>query len=162
MKITYTHDLDPNEFQPLLEVDDITDTHIDNIRVLRDWFLTTGGREGIEFNMAVFTYPRPSDFLKIDHFTHCQTVGCAAGHAPFAGIEKLSTETWNDYVERVFSQSVYNWLFSAAWAYFDNTIEGFVARASILLDHGLPLTSTFLHPDRDFIQTKPYTCKRLD
>lgn len=64
--------------------------------------------------------------------THCGTGGCAVGHGPYAGIEKLGYETWRDYSYRVFltcntaeQELTWSFLFSGCWSEtsFDQAIH---------------------------------------
>lgn len=59
--------------------------------------------------------------------TDCGTVGCAAGHGPYAGIPKRSNETWEGYIERAFGlrySLACNFIFGYDWASVDNTPVG--------------------------------------
>lgn len=69
--------------------------------------------------------------------TTCVTVGCAVGHAPFAGVEKLRTEGWPEYSKRVFgltSEDQWAWCFDLCWVGIDNTPVGAASRIEWLLD----------------------------
>lgn len=72
----------------------------------------------------------------------CGTVGCAAGHGPYAGVAKDPEEGWSEYVTRVFSLSLGSkeraWCFASMWCFVDNTATGAAARIEWLLNHGLP------------------------
>lgn len=95
---------------------------------------------------ATFSMHRYTEHILVKNqheATECGTVGCAAGHGPYAGIIKYSSESWNDYVERVFGVGSWDteywaWLFSAGWVYTDNTPEGAAKRILYLIRHGLP------------------------
>jgi hypothetical protein len=75
--------------------------------------------------------------------TDCGTVGCAAGHGPYAGIRKNEYETWEEYIERVFDLDSFSvekrWCFGSPWAYTDNTPEGAGKRIIYMLKHGVPV-----------------------
>lgn len=49
---------------------------------------------------------------------NCQTVACAAGFGPMAGVPKGDDEEWSDYVDRAFGDSygVFTAVFDASWA----------------------------------------------
>lgn len=68
----------------------------------------------------------------------CGSCGCAIGHGPYAGIPKLTTETWYQYHLRVFGTEVYGWCFAGEWKEVDNTPQGAAARIRIALEHGIP------------------------
>lgn len=80
-------------------------------------------------------------------WTTCGTVGCAAGHGPYAGIPKLPTEDWQDYTRRVFIESrssnennkAWDFCFSGSWARYDNTPEGAANRIKYLIVNGVPV-----------------------
>jgi len=72
---------------------------------------------------------------------HCNTVACAIGHGPAAGIHSTENETWNSYYERCFTgdnNSIFEWCFGAAWEGVDNTPRGAALRIYYMLDYGLP------------------------
>lgn len=76
----------------------------------------------------------------------CGTVGCAAGHGPYAGIPKLLDETWDKYTLRVFGISsalyldnyLWRFIFSGSWSSIDNTPQGAAKRIYYVLEHGVP------------------------
>jgi len=76
----------------------------------------------------------------------CGTVGCAVGHGPFAGIDKIRGECWRDYSRRVFvdddldsdTDNTWDWLFDGSWIDTDNTSKGAAARIDWYLTHGVP------------------------
>lgn len=75
----------------------------------------------------------------------CGAAGSAAGHGPYAGIEKRETEDWHEYVERVFtpiSSPLFHWLFSSGWFYADNSAAGAAARIRLALAYGVPTDCT--------------------
>lgn len=115
----------------------------ENLLKLATYLLS--GELKAEFDMISFT----DSVLPIEQAnfkTECGTVGCAAGHGPYAGIPKHSTETWMEYIYRVFdiANGAYNynsrwvWLFSGTWRYTDNTPQGAAKRILYLIRHGLP------------------------
>lgn len=73
--------------------------------------------------------------------TECGTVGCAAGHGPYAGIKKYKNECWYKYVERAFGvklASDWLYLFSTYWINHDNTPKGTAKRIIHYLENGVP------------------------
>lgn len=72
--------------------------------------------------------------------TTCGNVGDAIGFAPFAGIEKLSGESWLEFAYRSFVDNAdqYNWMFSYSWKYIDNTPKGASKRIMWFLTNGVP------------------------
>lgn len=118
----------------------------ENLLKLATYLLS--GELKAEFDMISFT----DSVLPIEQAnfkTECGTVGCAAGHGPYAGIPKHSTETWTEYIGRVFDVHVipntpntlymeWDWLFGADWREIDNTPQGAAKRILYLIRHGLP------------------------
>lgn len=109
--------------------------HQENLRKLADYLLK--GELGSDFDMHLFT-----SYLDEDEAVNCGTSGCAAGHGPYAGIEKFATETWVEYVGRVFGlewcTNECAWCFSPNWERTDNSATGAAKRILWLLDKGLP------------------------
>lgn len=91
------------------------------------------------FNMAIFgSHPARGN-------TYCGSVGCAVGHGPYAGIDKMPEEVWGQYTQRVFGflgEGLHDyrwyWCFGAEWAPVDNTPYGAATRILWLLEKGLP------------------------
>ena len=88
--------------------------------------------------------------------TDCGTVGCAVGHAPYAGIPKVLTESWEVYAQRVFGVSpdhnliAWEWLFEADWADRDrDTAYEAAQRIQYYLDNDgdVPTTGEFTWDD---------------
>jgi hypothetical protein len=74
---------------------------------------------------------------------NCGTIGCAAGHGPYAGIEKKPREKWGRYCKRVFlnpldENSGWQWCFEAIWKYVDDTPRGAAKRILYMLENGIP------------------------
>ena len=74
--------------------------------------------------------------------THCGTVACAVGHAPFVtGMPQpnFSDYSWAYYSERIFDMGgndmAWDWCFSAPWDDVDNTPKGAAARIRYLIKH---------------------------
>lgn len=67
----------------------------------------------------------------------CETVACALGYGPLAGIKPLLGETWGAYGARNFVDnfSQFDFIFGSTWRYFDNTPLGAAARIRYFLDH---------------------------
>ena len=72
----------------------------------------------------------------------CGTVACAMGHAPSIVTPGFPGEEWRSYSGRVFGitdiDSEWEWLFSAEWGDFDNTLTGTVKRIDYYLSNGVP------------------------
>lgn len=82
---------------------------IANQKILED-YLDGDLKDGVEFTMSIFS-------TNFESQVECGTAGCAVGHAPFAGIEKLEQETWYQFGKRtLFTEpSEYLWLFGSFW-----------------------------------------------
>ena len=93
--------------------------HEDNLRKLAAYLLS--GNLKAEFNMEVFS---DSCHTGLSCKTICGTVGCAAGHGPYAGIPKEPGEDWPDYIDRQFSLFDFtvepSWCFAGGWSRVDN------------------------------------------
>lgn len=88
----------------------------------------------------------------------CGTVACAAGHGPNAGIKPLDDENWATYSIRLAGHCdrSWNWLFSAWWIEYDNTLQGAVKRIRYYLKHGVPAwfnNDDFLHVNEYYQST---------
>ena len=72
----------------------------------------------------------------------CGAVACAMGHAPSIVTPAFPGEEWRSYSGRVFGitdiDSEWEWLFSAEWGDFDNTLTGTVKRIDYYLSNGVP------------------------
>ena len=104
----------------------------ENLRKLSDYLK---GPLKAEFDMDVYT--------KKEWCTQtCGTIGCAAGHGPYAGVPKFDSESWTTYVSRAFGLGIADWsrqwCFSSNWVGVDNTPLGAAKRIDYLLEHGLP------------------------
>jgi hypothetical protein len=71
---------------------------------------------------------------------NCGTVGCALGHAPYAGIAKHTGEDWDEYCNRQFDVYSELWraFFSSNWVEVDNTPRGAAKRILFCLKNGIP------------------------
>ena len=109
----------------------------DNLRKLANYL---EGDLKAGFDMGKFTERITSE--EEDEAVNCGSVGCALGHGPWAGIEKLPTEKWSEYCERQFETPLSSdeglWVFSGSWKGFDNTPRGAAKRIYWLLLHGVP------------------------
>lgn len=68
----------------------------------------------------------------------CNTIACAIGHGPMAGIDTKPIEAWGNYAKRVFIDTVNKgsvFMFNSAWKNIDNTPLGAAARIRYFLDH---------------------------
>lgn len=95
-----------------------------------------------EFDMRFFSksgYVKDVMFYGVAEID-CGSVGCAVGHGPYAGIEKLKYESWSSYSSRVFGLNGddFDWCFSELWEYVDNSPVGAAKRINILIESGLP------------------------
>lgn len=78
----------------------------------------------------------------LEELTTCDTVCCAVGSGPFAGVGRIPRHgDWVPYATKHFTNGdaeLFSWLFSGAWARVDNTPEGAAKRIFYFLEHGLP------------------------
>lgn len=67
------------------------------------------------FNMEY--YADMSGSMSGENRHNCGSVGCAVGHAPYAGITKLPNEPWETYALRVFDVTPheFDFLFHGRW-----------------------------------------------
>ena len=72
----------------------------------------------------------------------CNTVACALGHGPSAGIKPSDKDvTWWDYGHNHFLNNgspEWDWCFGYDWVEVDNTPQGAGKRIIYLLENGLP------------------------
>ena len=80
----------------------------------------------------------------LEEASHCNTAGCAVGHAPYVqGLpEPYGNENWWEYSERIFEMEwesdEWEWCFESAWEDVDNTPHGAAKRILQLISTGLP------------------------
>lgn len=119
----------------------------DNLKKLAN-YLTNGELKAM-FDMLRFT-----DGKQEKEANTCGTVGCAVGHGPFAGIKKLSHETWHEYSCRCFAprDEMFTFMFDGNWKYLDNTSTGAANRIMYALEHGVP------ERDKDEFSSEEYIC----
>jgi|GEM_PF-2087571 hypothetical protein len=95
-----------------------------------------------KFDMWYFTQEDIKLVRDPNEMTTCGTVGCSAGHGPYAGIPKKKSETWFGYVHANFgfhySSNIGQWCFSCDWALRDNSPYGAALRLKWFLEKGLP------------------------
>jgi hypothetical protein len=115
----------------------LTQFQRENLKKLADYLLS--GKLKAEFEMGRFT-DDDNDFN-----ANCGTIGCAVGHGPYAGIEKIDGEGWMKYSYRCLidnktkiHDNSWSWCFSGLWSEIDNTARGAGKRIQILLNKGLP------------------------
>lgn len=131
----------------------------DAFRILGEFLIARYGTdpepEGLTFDMDEFATTVDHDRYPLPYQIEvhaCDTVACAAGHGPAAGLSPIDkTELWFDYVERVFGVTgvtgpsggdvPYNWAFHPDWQYYDNTPVSAGHRCLYLAEHGAPPTS---------------------
>lgn len=83
----------------------------------------------------------------------CKTIACFAGHmtryAKDWGVKILRTDRvidFNRFLKDALGidvliedgDEIWEWLFSSAWGYTDNTLEGAILRCRYLIENGLP------------------------
>lgn len=90
------------------------------------------------------------DFDKI-----CGAVGCAMGHGPYAGINKMRKEDFLTYTRRVFGvnyfDDTYLYIFSGDWGQYDNTNRGAARRILRYLSHDCTVPPGFTVPSKKFV-----------
>jgi len=117
----------------------LSDKHEANLRKLAAYLLVAGNLKA-KFTMGTFSDMKEPD----TEATDCGAVGCAVGHGPYAGIEKLPGEDWSFYSDRVFGlddiefEAEWEWCFCSRWSERDDTPQGAAKRILWLLDKGLP------------------------
>lgn len=137
----------------------MTQEQINNLKKLA-LYLAFGNLQA-GFDMTLYdrepiTYTPDGLLANGEGLNSCGTVGCAIGHGPYAGIEKLKGDSWLEYAEKAFGINAslvdedadmpFRWLFDCEWCYFDNTPEGAAKRIVYFLVFGIP--STFKEPDK--------------
>lgn len=110
-----------------------------NLRKLAMYLL---GKLKAAFTMDAFT-ESDNHGMGAEKLIECGSIGCALGHAPYAGIRKKRSENWWEYGQRCFvsgtnSDPVWNWCFSSYWTSRDNTPDGAAKRIVYALRHGVP------------------------
>lgn len=82
------------------------------------------------------------DEAKPKKYATCNTVACAIGHGPMAGIKVYKDYDWFSYAGRVFGvysdDAAFDWLFSSDWSKTDNTPQGAAKRIRIYVENGVP------------------------
>lgn len=126
----------------------LTPIQRENLKRLAYYLLE--GKLKAEFDMRKLTQEA---FVDIgDARITCRTVGCALGHAPYAGIKKEKLEDWFDYSERVFGvpclTRTFDYIFSGEWEPIDNTALGAGRRLIRFLSSGVP--EGFTQPSEEF------------
>lgn len=115
----------------------LSQQHEHNLRKLAEYLLRPELKA--KFDMVAY-----SDWDHDDYSIECGTIGCAAGHGPHAGIPKYDSETWSQYITRVFGLNIvastiaWRWCFDADWERTDNTPVGAAKRILWLLHNGVP------------------------
>lgn len=105
----------------------------ENLKKLADYLLS--GELKAKFDMRIY------DDASIGYHTTCGTIGCAAGHGPYAGCGlKIPYEAWYEYIIRVFDIGFdeLEWCFAAKWICVDNTPEGAAKRILYMIEKGVP------------------------
>lgn len=128
---------------------EITEEQRANLKTLATYL--TSGNLLAEFDMSDYTQEFETHTERIEATT-CGTVGCAAGHGPYAGIPKSIFEDWGAYTARVFGLGIsvgldftdalsHHFCFSAGWSHRDNTPDGAGRRILYALERGIPVTA---------------------
>lgn len=117
-----------------------TERYRANLRKLAD-YLARLPDDYEQFNMGL--YMSSSDVPGTIRSEPCDTVACALGHGPTAGIRTYNDANWDDYSDRAFGDTggrgatlAWSWCFSPGWVRTDNTPRGAAARIYYLLDKG--------------------------
>ncbi len=116
----------------------LSEYHEKNLRKLAAYLLS--GELMAEFHMDAYDDWEEDQSERIN----CGSIGCAVGHAPFAGIHKHTNEDWYEYNVRVFGLGDFNtklsdawdWCFNSCWVESDNTAKGAGHRIIHLLEKG--------------------------
>ena len=93
-----------------------------------------------DYNKDFYGWVRKQS-AKVNAATECNTVACALGHGPMAGIKLENGEDWVDYCKNFveYEESLaWNWCFSDSWGYFDNTPHGAADRLELMVRKGIP------------------------
>jgi hypothetical protein len=97
------------------------------------------------FDMSTFYYTDINALLGssiiLRNPASCNTVACAVGHAPTAGVDCSRFTDYQDLTDWLTNNNrrVYSWLFSGDWSNVDNSHKGAAARIYFLLEQGLPI-----------------------
>lgn len=117
-----------------------------NLEKLADFLLKTDLAE-YQFNMRSFAAGSMAHVFEPAGMEYdCQTVACAVGYGPAAGVRPLPQDRgWMSYADRVFgthggdnSNDGFGFMFESKWYSTDNTPEGAAKRIRYVLEHGVP------------------------
>lgn len=145
-------------------VEEITNLQERNLRKLADFLLNLETRYKHfdmqfymrEINGKSLTHNIFDRAKKIDEVlkTHCNSVACAVGHGPTAGISIKEYESWQNYCNRCFTRNNYiffEWCFGSKWKNIDNTPTGAALRIIYALEFGVPKDfSGMWYPSKKF------------
>lgn len=118
----------------------LSQEHEENLRKLADYLLS----DNLEAEFSMDKFDGFGSYSGDSMKTICGTIGCAVGHGPYAGIEKISGESWYNYSIRQFGLKdgghplYWQWCFAEMWVNLDNSPQGAAKRILWLLDKGLP------------------------
>ena len=119
------------------KLEEILEPHqLVNFKTLLDYLRK--GKLKAKFNLEMY-----SDGLK-EIETDCGSEGCAIGHGPYAGIEKLSTEAWFEYHSRTLTNSnneLWAWCFGMDNGFMNeelSELDNVVIKMHIALNEGVP------------------------
>jgi len=94
-----------------------------------------------EFNMSFYASDAHGQYQRDPQANVCNTVACAVGWGPSAGIPIMAQERdWQSYSVRAFGLSEYSnewlWCFSGSWSRVDNSPAGAASRMRHLVSSG--------------------------
>lgn len=140
-KLADTKHLDP----------DLTAEQRTNLNRLADFLDRVSGTDEVNFDMTSFYNRRQVGVVTTEPcgaVYDCNTIACAAGYGPYAGVDAEVGESWAGYCRRAFgcdvvsleheSMCMWQFLFDSVWRGFDNTRKGAAKRIRYLLEHGVP------------------------
>lgn len=118
--------------------------NIKNLKLLADWVEENVPQE--KFDMGAYRQKLDGDKYPFISKSDCGTIGCFAGWGPFVpGLEVIDEDffdgvlSFKSYIDRVFDipiiSNIWEFLFDDIWHHYDNTVEGAVARARILIKY---------------------------
>ena len=130
------------------DLNNLTPFHKSNLRKLADYLIALpidyqnfDMKRWLFVPYAVIDQNEPSIVHSLMQH-HCNTVACAVGHGPLAGIKPIRKhEDWANYANRCFGDLdlAFTWLFNAEWSFTDNSPKGAGKRILHFLEHGVPV-----------------------
>lgn len=116
----------------------------ENLRKLADFLMDNSENIYLDQKFNMSSFATKDGYYVLPTEVHCDTVCCAVGYGPLAGIDPNDAMGWNRYISENFikdfdkddyNQTLYVWCFDCDWAYIDNTPYGAALRIYLLLDH---------------------------